>query len=99
MLLVFVQPLAAVESGTASGTIAVGRQVTAPPARYERDILLGRRRCTAIAVPVKGSRAEVKVYTDVAVEAQRVQACYTPGLLPYIALVCPSIISVRRVVI
>ena len=75
------------ESGTASGAIAIGRQLTAQPVQYERPILLGRRRCTVLSVPVKGARAEMKIYTDVLMELHRPSACYSVGMLPAIALV------------
>lgn len=81
------QPLAAADSCTASGTCAVGRQITAPPALYQRDIVVGRRRTATIYVAVKGSRSEIKVYTDLLLDMQRLSASYTAGLLPCIAVV------------
>jgi len=49
------------ESITAAGTVAVGRQVTAPPVTHERTILLGARRHAVIKTAAKGARPELKV--------------------------------------
>lgn len=84
---VIVQPLAAAEACNVSGTIAVGRQMTAPPALYQRNILLGHRRTAAIHVAVKGSRADIKLYTDLQLAVEGLTASYGPAMLPYIALV------------
>ena len=67
--------------------IAVGRQVTAPPQLYKRRMAVGRHRHPQIAVTVKGSRALVKVYTDVNLRVQQANACYGMGLEPVIAMV------------
>lgn len=81
------QPLATAGSARFSGAIAVGRQVTAPPLLYSRRLPVGRHRQTEIGVTVKGSRALVKVYTDVQLEVDQAQACYGNGLEPTIAMV------------
>lgn len=65
----------------------MGRQVTAPPLLYSRRLPVGRHRQTEIGVTVKGSRALVKVYTDVQLEVDQAQACYGNGLEPTIAMV------------
>ena len=85
------QPLAAATSAQFYGTIAVGRQVTAPPQLYTRCMAVGRHRHTPIAVTVKGSRALVKVYTDVHLRVEQASACYGMGLEPVIAMVAYSI--------
>lgn len=85
------QPLAAAESAQFYGTIAVGRQVTAPPQLYTRRMAVGRHRHTPIAVTVKGSRALVKVYTDVNLRVEQANACYGMGLEPVIAMVTYSL--------
>lgn len=82
-----VQPLATAMSAQFHGAIAVGRQVTAPPHLYTRRMALGRHRHTQIGVTVKGSRALVKVYTDVHLTVQQGVACYGMGLEPVIAMV------------
>lgn len=82
-----VQPLAAATSAQFYGTIAVGRQVTAPPQLYSRRMAVGRHRHTPIGVTVKGSRALVKVYTDVCLRVGEAKACYGMGLEPVIAMV------------
>lgn len=82
-----VQPLAAAPSAQFYGTVAVGRQVTAPPQLYTRRMAVGRYRHTPIAVTVKGSRALVKVYTDVNLRVEQASACYGTGLEPVIAMV------------
>ena len=76
------QPLASATSAQFYGTIAMGRQVTAPPQLYSRRMPVGRHRHPQIPVTVKGSRALVKVYTDVHLEVQEANACYGPGLEP-----------------
>ena len=81
------QPLASATSAHFYSTIAVGRQVTAPLHLYGRRIPVGRHRHPQIPVTVKGSRALVKVYTDVHLEVQEANACYGPGLEPIIAMV------------
>ena len=48
---------------------------------------MGRHRQTEIGVTVKGSRALVKVYTDVQLVVDQAQACYGNGLEPTIAMV------------
>lgn len=85
------QPLAAAELAQFYGTIAVGRQVTAPPQLYTRRMAVGRHRHTPIAVTVKGSRALVKVYTDVNLRVEQANACYGMGLEPVIAMVIYSL--------
>ena len=82
------QPLATATSAQFHGAIAVGRQVTAPPQLNTRRMPVGRHRHTEIAVTVKGSRALVKVYTDVHLTVQQANACYGMGLEPTIAMVC-----------
>ncbi|KAL0047867.1 hypothetical protein WJX82_001975 [Trebouxia sp. C0006] len=81
------QPLATAMSAQFHGAIAVGRQVTAPPHLYTRRMAVGRHRHTQIGVTVKGSRALVKVYTDVHLTVQQAVACYGMGLEPVIAMV------------
>jgi hypothetical protein len=81
------QPLATAMSAQFHGAIAVGRQVTAPPHLYSRRMAVGRHRHTQIGVTVKGSRALVKVYTDVHLTVQQAAACYGMGLEPLIAMV------------
>ncbi|KAL0027199.1 hypothetical protein WJX77_002651 [Trebouxia sp. C0004] len=81
------QPLATAISSQFHGTIAVGRQVTAPPHLYSRCMAVGRHRHTQIGVTVKGSRALVKVYTDVHLTVQQAAACYGVGLEPVIAMI------------
>jgi len=61
--------------------------VTAPPHLYSRRMAVGRHRHTQIGVTVKGSRALVKVYTDVHLTVQQAAACYGMGLEPLIAMV------------
>lgn len=85
------QPLAAATSAQFYGTIAVARQVTAPPQLYTRRMAVGRHRHTPIAVTVKGSRALVKVYTDVHLRVEQASACYGMGLEPVIAMVTYSL--------
>ena len=82
-----VQPLATAMSAQFHGAIAVGRQSTAPPHLYGRRMGVGRHRHTQIGVTVKGSRALVKVYTDVHLTVQQAAACYGMGLEPVIAMV------------
>ena len=82
------QPLATATSAQFHGAIAVGRQVTAPPHLYARRMAVGRHRQAEIGVTVKGSRALVKVYTDVQLAVQQAAACYGMGLEPVIAMVC-----------
>ena len=82
------QPLATATSAQFHGAIAVGRQVTAPPQLYARRMAVGRHRRAEIGVTVKGSRALVKVYTDVQLTVQQAAACYGMGLEPVIAMVC-----------
>ncbi|KAL0030048.1 hypothetical protein WJX79_003167 [Trebouxia sp. C0005] len=81
------QPLATAMSAQFHGVIAVGRQVTAPPHLYSRRMAVGHHRHTHIGVTVKGSRALVKVYTDVHLTVQQAAACYGMGLEPVIAMV------------
>ena len=81
------QPLATATSAQFYGTIAVGRQVTAPPQLYDRRMAVGRHRHPKVAVTVKGSRALVKVYTEVNLRVQQANACYGVGLEPVIAMV------------
>lgn len=86
--LLLLQPLAQAASAQFSGAIAVGRQVTATPLLYTRRMQVGCHRRTEIGVTVKGSRALVKVYTDVQLNVDQAQACYSSGLEPTIAMVC-----------
>lgn len=81
------QPLASATSAQFYGTITVGRQITAPPQLYTRRMAVGRHRHTPIAVTVKGSRALVKVYTEVKLRVAEANACYGMGLEPVIAMV------------
>ena len=87
------QPLAAATSAQFYGTIAVARQVTAPPQLYSRRMAVGRHRHTPIGVTVKGCRALVKVYTDVWLRVGEANACYGMGLEPVIAMVCYWVFS------
>ena len=48
-------------SMTAAGSVAVGRQVAAPPVTHERTILLGAHRHAVIETAAKGARPELKV--------------------------------------
>lgn len=52
---------------------------------------VGRHRHTPIAVTVKGSRALVKVYTDVHLRVEQANACYGMGLEPVVAVVLHSL--------
>ena len=81
------KPLAAVGGTTISGTIMTGRQVTAPPSQQMRPFAVGKRRSITIPVTVKGSRALLKLYTDIEVEAVDPKVWYNIGLEPVIALV------------
>ncbi|KAK9806263.1 hypothetical protein WJX72_007766 [[Myrmecia] bisecta] len=83
-------PLASIQAGTLSGILAVGRQVTAPPQLYSRPIRVGRQRDVDIRVTVKGSRALVKVYTDLQVVAEQVSACYGIGMEATIAMLAQA---------
>ena len=81
------RPLAALSGISICGAVMTGRQITAPPEQPVRSLLVGKRRLVAIPVTVKGSRALLKVYTDVKVEADEPKVWYNMGLEPTIALV------------
>lgn len=65
----------------------VARQITGPPELQQRPILVGRSRIVGIPVTVKGSRALIKVYSEVRVSADDPRVVYSIGLEPTIALV------------
>lgn len=64
-----------------------GRQITAPPEQPVRPFSVGKWRSVETPVTLKGSRALLKVYTDVRVEADEPKVWYNMGLEPTIALV------------
>ena len=64
-----------------------GRQITAPPEQPMRPFSVGKWRSVTIPVTVKGSRALLKVYTNVKVEADDPRVWYNMGLEPTIPLV------------
>ena len=55
-----------------------------------RRMLVGAVRSVEIPVTVKGSRAVIKIYSDLRVEAQEPRVWYNMGLEPTIAMVSPS---------
>ena len=81
------KPLAALSGVSVSGSIMTGRQITAPPEQPMRSFAVGKWRSVAIPVTIKGSRALLKVYTDVKVEADEPKVWYNMGLEPTVALV------------
>ena len=81
------KPLASLSGVTICGAVMTGRQITAPPEQPVRSFSVGKRRSVAIPVTVKGSRALLKFYTDVRVEASEPKVWYNMGLEPTIALV------------
>lgn len=85
-----VKPLAAVSSSMISGALMTGRQITAPPQQQLREFSVGQWRAVTIPVTVKGSRALLKVYSDLKVHAEEPKVWYNIGLEPTIALVRPA---------
>lgn len=65
----------------------LGRQITAPPEQQSRPMPVGSSRKVVIPVASKGSRALIKVYTDLRVAVDDPRICYSIGLEPIIALV------------
>ena len=52
-----------------------------------RRMLVGAARSVEIPVTLKGSRAVIKIYSDLRVEAQEPRVWYNMGLAPTIAMV------------
>ncbi len=84
MSLVPLQPMAALAGARVAGAVAIGRQITAPPETYRRPWTVGQHHRVVMDVTVKGARALIKVYTDLRVVADLVEATYGPGLEPII---------------
>lgn len=91
------KPLAAASRIAVSGTIMTGRQITAAPEQQLRAFRVGKWRSVEIPVSLKGSRALVKVYTDLDIEADDPKVWYNVGLEPIIGLVSstPMLFSLR----
>lgn len=81
------QPLAAVSGVSAFGALMLGRQITAPPEQQTRPMPVGASRKIMIPIAPKGSRALIKVYTDLRATVDDPRVCYGIGLEPIIALV------------
>ena len=81
------RPLASVAVTRIMGTIMTGRQITASPQTQSRSFRVGHWRDVAVPVTIKGSRALLKVYTDLKVDAEEPKVWYNIGLEPTIALV------------
>lgn len=81
------QPLAAISSLSAFGALMLARQVTAAPEQQLRKLPVGNGRLVEVPVTVKGSRALMKVYTDIRALVDDPRVCYSMGLEPTIALV------------
>lgn len=82
-----VKPLAAASGIQLSGEVTTGRQVTGPPALQERLFQIGLHRSVTIPVSLKGSRALLKIYTNLKAKAYCPKVWYNIGLEPIIALV------------
>ena len=78
----FLQPMAAVTGAKVAGAVGLGRQITAIPETYRRPWPVGQHHKVTMEVTVKGARALIKVYTDLRVTADLVEATYGPGLEP-----------------
>lgn len=81
------KPMAALERLSVCGGIILGRQVTAPPRQTRRLMPVGLYRTVEIPFTPKGSRALIKVYTNMKLGADNPRVWYGMGLEPIIGLV------------
>ena len=81
------KPLAALNKLSVAGAIILGRQITAPPIQTSREMNVGFHRIVEIPFTPKGSRALIKIYTDIKVVADGPRVWYGMGLEPIIGMV------------
>eukprot|EP00884_Botryococcus_braunii_P017348 jgi/Botrbrau1/4297/Bobra.0390s0036.1 len=81
------RPIASSQHTRISGTVAFGRQASAPPQTEERWIRVTPSRRAQISVALKGTRPLVKAFTDLHVIANDSSSCFGNGLDPVIAVV------------
>lgn len=79
--------MAALKKLSLYGSLVLGRQITAPPLQTLREISVGSYRSVNIPFSQKGSRALIKIYTNMKVEAESPRVWYGMGLEPVIGLV------------